>query len=81
MPKVVSYSFSSNTVLSISTNVKVITLQKSVKLGRQTRNYGVFNAILQISSFVHAVGDVAISEELDRREEMFEAWWEYGVGR
>ena len=65
MPGVTYYLFSSNTLLSVNTNVKVITPQKRVKLGRQTGTRRIFNVTLQISSFVHAVGGVAISEELD----------------
>lgn len=65
MPIVTYYFFSSNILLSINTNVKVITPQKSGKLGRHTRNHRICNVILQISSFVHAVGEVVISEELD----------------
>lgn len=65
MPRVAYYWFDSNTLLGIKTNVKVITPQKCVKLGKQKGNHRIFNVILQISSFVHAVGEVAISEELD----------------
>lgn len=65
MPGVAYYLFISNTLHSINTNVKVITPQQCVKLGMQTGNHRIFNVILQISSFVHAVGEVAISEELD----------------
>lgn len=65
MPTVFYYFFSSNALLSINTNVKVITPQKCRKLGRHTGNRRICNVILQISSFLHAVGEVAISEELD----------------
>lgn len=65
MPGVAYCWFDSNTLLGIKTNVKVSTPQKCVKLGQQKGNHGIFNVILQISSFVRAVGEVAISEELD----------------
>lgn len=81
MSRVAYCWFDSNTVPGIKTNVKVMTPQKCVKLGKQKGNHRIFNVILQISSFVHGVGEVAISEELDWREELFEVWWEYGVGR
>lgn len=65
MPRVAYYWFDSNTLLGVKTSVKVVTSQKCVKVGKQKGNYRIFNVILQISSFVHAVGEVAISEELD----------------
>lgn len=65
MPRVAYYLLSSNTPLSINTNVKVIASQKCGKLGRQTGNHRIFNVIQQMGSFVHSVGEVAISEELD----------------
>lgn len=65
MPRVAYYWFGSNTLIGIKTNVKIITPQKYVKLEKQKGNHRIFNVILQIISFVHAVGEVAISEELD----------------